>query len=144
MEKKCEERNIEINVKKDLVRNGKRRKIGYIELASGIFFLAAAIWLFGNTLGTRLLYADVWVGKISRYYWIVFLFALVLLLLGSWQIRRNFRGEKNRILNGTEDREKSKREMLVKPDIQLINCSQCGKLNDAEDKFCIFCGNKMS
>ncbi len=141
-----EEKNLPENIKINLVRNRKKREIGFAEFICGFLLLLVGIWLWSHTLGTRLLFTDVWIGRISRYYWGVCITAIVVLVLGFWKIKRYPKVDKAKGVEEKTDvhQELKGEERFTKANEKQICCSQCGKLNDAETKFCIFCGNKMS
>lgn len=81
------------NISKNEKNRTSRKKIaGYVELASAIILIILSVGLFLNTRGTRLLYVSVTAGRVSRYYWIFFLAAVVLGVIGLVTLRSLCRG----------------------------------------------------
>ncbi|MCM1025423.1 MAG: hypothetical protein NC432_03250 [Roseburia sp.] len=69
-----------------------KRKVGRIiagalELAAALALTVLAGWLFRNTTGVRLLYVSVALGRVSRYYWIAMVAAVVFLAAGIVTIK---------------------------------------------------------
>ena len=78
----------------DIKSRGKRKKIaGFMELAIAFLLTALSAWLFLNTRGTRLLYVSVATGRVSRYYWIFLLAAVVIGVIGLVTLKSSRRAK---------------------------------------------------
>ena len=78
----------------DIKSRRKRKKIaGFMELAIAFLLTALSAWLFLNTRGTRLLYVSVATGRVSRYYWIFLLAAVVIGVIGLVTLKSSRRAK---------------------------------------------------
>lgn len=65
-----------------------KRWLGYLEIVLAIVFAVAAIAMFSQTWGTKLLYIDATLGRICRFYWIPFIVAVVVLVVGIITLKK--------------------------------------------------------
>lgn len=66
-----------------------KRYLGYICFFLSIFLFATAIYMYAQTCGTYLLYMEVRIGRLCKYYWIVLLIAIVFAVLTRRILRKN-------------------------------------------------------
>lgn len=90
---------------------------GYLSLLAAILLLALGIWFFYNTLGSRLLFISVFWGRLSRYYWILWLAGLVLGIAGSIILKCNPRKKKEkRLTDEKKDEGQAEKQPEKQPD----------------------------
>ena len=64
-------------------------KIGTsIRLILGLLILILGLWLWTKTLGTQLLFTDVTIGRVSRFWFIPVVIGLVLLMTAVYSVMR--------------------------------------------------------
>ncbi len=66
---------------------GQRWK-AFLLLFGGVILLLVSVWLYSKTLGTNLLFTDAFLGRVSRYYWVVLIPAAIALLAGGLMTRK--------------------------------------------------------
>lgn len=66
---------------------GQRLK-AFLLLFGGVILLLVSVWLYSKTLGTNLLFTDAFLGRVSRYYWVVLIPAAIALLAGGLMTRK--------------------------------------------------------
>jgi len=124
------------SIPKGGLKQNKKRKVGYIWIFCGLFALLAGVWLMFCTRGTRLLFTDVWLGKISRFYGIGILVAVISFVVGFLYLKKYPKPQ-----NKSNHIEAAGNVHL--DDIQQTLCPGCGKQIAENSKFCIYCGRKM-
>lgn len=73
----------------------KSNPTGYLMMAFAFFPLLLAGWMRLNIAGTRLLYIDLWMGRICRYYRIPLTAAVVMAAAGFLVVKRSPAGDSN-------------------------------------------------
>ena len=134
------------------VKPGKKfgsRAKGMALMAAGIFSLAAGVWMFIQTLGTHLLFMSAGLGRVCRYYWILWGLAAVCLIMGRIMLKRNPRRKTDKsepaeteMLNADKVEEKIPAPKI--PEIQEMICPKCGKPYKPGSRFCTGCGQRLA
>lgn len=70
-------------------KNSSKRKPGYILLAVGVLLLVMAVYMYMQTRGTNLLYADAVWGKIYLYYWVPGVVSIGFGVVGGCILKKN-------------------------------------------------------
>lgn len=69
-------------------KNIKNKIAGIFQLLAAFALLVVAGWLYSKVWGTALLYTDSSLGKIAAYYWVLFIPAAVLAVMGLITVRK--------------------------------------------------------
>lgn len=68
-------------------KKGQRLR-GFLEILVGVLILCVGLWLWSRTWGTMLLFTNATIGRLARYYWIVLIIAVILLIVGLLTMRK--------------------------------------------------------
>lgn len=68
-------------------KKGQRLR-GFLEILAGVLFLCLGLWLWSRTWGTILLFTNAATGRMARFYWIILIIAVVILIVGFLTMRK--------------------------------------------------------
>ncbi len=74
--------------KQEKEKSGNSKILAWILIVVAILTAILGLVMFSQTIGTKLLYMDVVLGRIFRYYWIILLIAFVLLSVGIFILKK--------------------------------------------------------
>lgn len=125
---------------------GQRWK-AVLVLTCGAALLLLALWFCSKTWGTNLLFISASLGKISRYYWIFFILAVIVLAVGGLMLRKR-RIPKVQVIASKPQETEVKVQTNVSCARETVQqeadiCPACGKERKQGKAFCIYCGYKF-
>ena len=143
------------------------RRTGIVLFAAGLLLVAFGLYLFSRTWGLNLLFTSVWIGRLSRLYWIVILAGAAAALLGAVILKKGKDAGKGgqdvtlleEPVSEPEKTEPERQKMAApepmvseqaKPEPEKTEpveeerfCPVCGNRLSARSRFCGKCGTKV-
>lgn len=110
-DKEIEQMDNEQKEIKQKKKNGNSKILAWMLIVMAILTAILGLVMFSQTIGTKLLYMDVLLGRIFRYYWILLLIALSLFVSGICILRK---AKKKNTIEETQEQTASE-EIIEEP-----------------------------